>query len=86
MATSRASTSLSATVAANIAAARKARGLTQRELADQINGIESMSVSRWERGEHRPSLENLVALADVLGHKVAWFYTDHSSDPTTAAA
>lgn len=39
-----------------------------------------MTVSRWERGEHRPNDANLIALAGVLGQTVAWFYTDHERE------
>jgi transcriptional regulator with XRE-family HTH domain len=33
-----------------------------------------MKVSRWERGEHLPSGESLVALADALSVSPSWFY------------
>lgn len=77
MAANGASTPLSATLARNLQTARKAAGLTQHELAVALGRGNAMAVSRWERGEHRPSDENLVALTAVLRRDVAWFYTDH---------
>jgi len=51
--------------------------MTQRELAIAIGRGDAMSVSRWERGEHRPDVENMEALARVLKRDVAWFYSGH---------
>jgi transcriptional regulator with XRE-family HTH domain len=64
-------------VAANVQAARLSQGLTQSQLAAQI-GVESMAVSRWERGQVRPSDSNLQALASVLGHDPSWFFVDRN--------
>jgi transcriptional regulator with XRE-family HTH domain len=36
-----------------------------------------MTVSRWERGEHRPNDENLIALSRVFDREPAWFLTEH---------
>ena len=44
-----------------IKALRKALGLTQAQLAKRL-GIASYTVSRWERGEHRPTQAMRVAL------------------------
>lgn len=49
-----------------IAALRKARGMTQKELAESLH-ISDKSVSRWERGETAPDLSLLPALAEQLG-------------------
>jgi len=48
-----------------IAEARKAKGLTQRRLAEAI-GMEVMSVSRIERGVRQPSLRRLQDIAGTL--------------------
>lgn len=77
MTASRATGRLATTVGANIKAAREAMGLTQRQLADLVNGVDSMAVSRWERGMHRPTDDNLFALADVLDQDPGWFYAEH---------
>ncbi|MBO5526317.1 MAG: helix-turn-helix transcriptional regulator [Clostridia bacterium] len=49
-----------------IAALRKENGLTQQELADQLN-VSNKAVSRWECGECLPDLTLIPALADLLG-------------------
>ncbi|MCX7192357.1 MAG: helix-turn-helix transcriptional regulator [Proteobacteria bacterium] len=56
---------LSKAVGALIATRRKALGLTQSELAEQVN-IEQESMSRIETGTITPSLSRLVSLADAL--------------------
>ena len=42
---------------------RKERGLTQEQLAEQIN-VARRSVSRWETGSNMPDLDILVELSD----------------------
>lgn len=76
---SNATTDLTRIFAANLRAARKAADLTQHELAVALGRGDAMTVSRWERGEHKPSDESLVALASVLQRPVAWFYVDHEA-------
>lgn len=49
----------------DISAARKAKKLTQKQLAD-LMGVDQAHVSRWERGEIRPTPENLTALKKIL--------------------
>ena len=44
---------------------RKAKNLTQQELADRL-GVSNKSVSRWESGSY-PDVGTLVALARALG-------------------
>jgi len=73
---SQATGNLRTTVAANIKAARDAAGLTQKQLALRLQG-DPQVISKWERGEHTPTLANLSALALALGRDVSWFYTDH---------
>jgi transcriptional regulator with XRE-family HTH domain len=74
--TSQATGDLRATIATNIRSARVAADLTQAQLAAHL-GIESMAISKWERGRHAPSDGNLIALAECLRRDVAWFYTQH---------
>ena len=45
---------------------RKARGMTQRQLAQSLNTAHG-TIAKWELGYTGLSMENLVALADVLG-------------------
>jgi transcriptional regulator with XRE-family HTH domain len=70
-------------VGANIRSARLARELTQSQVARHV-GVESMAVSRWERGLVRPSDTNLQAVADILGRDPAWFFRDR--EPQEKAA
>lgn len=45
--------------------ARRAAELTQVQLAEKI-GVQQASVSRWERGESEPTVENIRRLEEVL--------------------
>lgn len=47
-----------------IAAARKAAGMTQEQLASQIN-VTTQAVSKWENGRNLPDLENLLLIAEI---------------------
>ena len=50
----------------DIAAARKAKGLTQAQLADAM-GVDQAVISRWESGKVSPNAENLAKLKELLG-------------------
>ena len=52
-----------------IARLRKQKGLTQQQLADQIN-LSNKTISKWESGSGSPDLSNLPLLADALGVSV----------------
>lgn len=52
-------------LARNIATRRKALGLTQAQLAEKL-GVETETLSRFERGKHLPSLATLERLAGLL--------------------
>ncbi len=49
-----------------IAGRRRARGLTQGQIADRM-GVTPQAVSKWERGLACPDLTLLDDLADLLG-------------------
>ncbi len=49
----------------NIAAFRKARNMTQMNLADELN-ISFQAVSNWERGQTMPDISKLPELASIL--------------------
>jgi transcriptional regulator with XRE-family HTH domain len=49
----------------NLAARRKALGLTQAGVAERL-GVDTETLSRFERGKHVPSLLTLERLAAVL--------------------
>lgn len=50
----------------NIKALRKARGLSQQELAGRLHVVRQ-TVSKWEQGRSVPDADLLVQLADCLG-------------------
>ena len=50
----------------NIRRLRRAAGLSQEELAGRL-GVSRQSVSLWEQGETNPTVENIYAMAEVLG-------------------
>ena len=51
-------------------AARRGAGLTQKQLADEL-GVESITVSRWEREVTSPSLSRLRRIAELTGTTVS---------------
>ena len=52
-----------------IARMRLAKGLTQNQLAEEV-GCLRKDVSRWERGERRPSISSAIKLARALDCKI----------------
>ncbi len=66
-------------IAANIAALRKEREMTQFELAERLN-YSDKAVSKWERGESIPDVAVLKQIADLFSVTVDYLLTDdHSS-------
>jgi transcriptional regulator with XRE-family HTH domain len=45
---------------------RKRKGISQKMLSTRLN-ISQSNVSEWERGDSRPTIENLIKIADILG-------------------
>ena len=54
------------TIGSLIAALRKAKGMTQRDLAERLN-VSDKSVSRWERDEGAPDLSLIPVIAEIFG-------------------
>ena len=50
----------------NLQRMRKEKGMSQKELADAL-GVTQGTVSAWESGRWDPTVENLRAVAKVLG-------------------
>ena len=61
---------LPARLGRNISARRKELGLTQAGVAERL-GVDTETLSRFERGKHVPSLQTLERLADALGSTCA---------------
>ena len=59
---------------------RKARGLSQEALAEQL-GVSRQAVSRWELGETTPDLANLKQLSELYGVSADYLIHDeYASD------
>jgi len=52
-----------------IAELRKAKGMTQRDLAEKLN-VSDKAVSKWERNVACPDIQNIPKLAEILGVSV----------------
>lgn len=57
------------TLGENLQRLRKARGLSQDEVAQKLF-LTRQSVSKWENGQAEPGVENLKALAGLYGVSV----------------
>jgi transcriptional regulator with XRE-family HTH domain len=57
-------------VGSRLRTARRSAGLTQKQLADEL-GVESITVSRWEREVTSPSLPRLRRIAELTGTTVS---------------
>ena len=68
----------------NIRVFRKARGLTQKELAEGL-GISDKTVSRWESGVQLPEASMIPTLADILGVSIDALYGIETSVSEPAA-
>ena len=62
----------------NIRTARKAAGLTQKELAQKL-GLSFQSVAQWENDLRNPKFETIQKIADALG--VNWMALAHLDTP-----
>lgn len=72
-------------IAANITALRRESGMTQAELAAQLN-YSDKAVSKWERGESVPDIGVLAELAELFGVTVDYLIREsHETDPLPAA-
>ena len=65
-------------IAHNLAELRKARGLTQGELAERFN-YSDKSISKWEHGDTMPDVEVLKQLCDFYGVSLDYLVTEHES-------
>ncbi len=62
--------------AANLIRLRTEAGLTQLQLAEQLN-YSDKSVSKWERGDALPDMVVMKAMADLFGVTVDFMITSH---------
>ena len=71
-------------VARNIGERRRALGLTQAQLAERL-GVDTETLSRFERGKHAPTLKNLIRLAGLLQTTVADLLAEEGLQPSEEA-
>lgn len=53
------------TIADRIQSIRKAKGMSQEELADKV-GVSRQAVSKWESEQATPDLDKIVIMSDVF--------------------
>ena len=53
--------------------ARKAAGLTQRQLSERL-GVSNTSISNWEKGLSRPDADMIQKLCHILSLQPNYFY------------
>lgn len=66
-------------IARNVRRARKKLGCNQSDLARML-GMAKQSVSNWESARTKPSHENIIQLAKLIGVKPGWFYEEHGEE------
>jgi transcriptional regulator with XRE-family HTH domain len=69
---------------AKIKKARLAAGMTQNQLARQIDTRER-NIIRWENDQHEPRFEYVAAIADATGEPLEFFMADDAPFPAEAA-
>ena len=66
-------------IAKNLTDLRKLHGLTQAQLAEQIN-YSDKAVSKWERGEASMDIETLFRLAELFHVDIDYFFEENASE------
>ena len=65
--------------------ARKAAGLTQEQLGEKI-GVTGVTIMRYEKGERRPSYEQVKKMGEALGVNWLFLLGDSTTSATLAEA
>ena len=73
------------TMKEKLAELRKAKGLTQQDLAEALN-VSRQAVSRWEVGTAAPSLDNLAFLSRLYGIPMDDLIQEEAEIPAAAPA
>lgn len=66
-------------LAEKIVSLRKQKGLTQMDLAEQLN-VSRQAISRWEVGAAVPSTDNLKVLGELYGVPVDYLLNDDTTE------
>lgn len=64
------------TIGERIYQARKAAGLTQRELGEACS-VSAPAVTKWESGESKPSRDSLICIAAATNASLPWLLFGH---------
>lgn len=72
-------------IAENITALRQKNGLTQGQLAEELNYTDK-AVSKWERGDSLPDVTVLLSIARRFGVTLDYLVTRHAPDAAPAPA
>ena len=67
------------TLSEKLQSLRKAAGLSQEALAERLN-VTRQAVSKWETGEGKPDIDNLLPLAKLLGTTVDYLLDDGAEE------
>ena len=59
---------------------RKSAGLSQEQLAERLN-VTRQAVSKWETGEGKPDIDNLLLLARLLHTTVDYLLDEEADEP-----
>ncbi len=70
---------LALTVGKNLASLRKAKGMTQQELAQKIN-YSDKSISKWELGYALPSVDVLLDFANFYGVTIDYLVSEQTPE------
>lgn len=65
---------LKAQIASRITQARKAKGITIKELSARIKTLSAARISNWEQGTRSPGAEEAILLSKELGVAVGWLF------------
>lgn len=68
----------------NLATHRRGLGLTQAEVAERL-GVDTETLSRFERGKHVPALLTLERLASILGSTCGALLDEATPSPSSHA-
>ncbi len=76
---------LSEIVGHNLMTMRKAKGMTQQQIAEKLN-YSDKSISKWENGYAVPSVDILKEFAEFYGVTIDFLITEQSDDAVLNAA
>ena len=68
---------ITARLARSLYTARTEAGLSQERLADQVPGVRSDQIGRWEHGRVRMSERKLLRFVEYFPYDLSWWYADH---------